>query len=513
MAASQPSPLKEIDDYAVSWGHYGEVTHVLSYRDVTLLDLLCVDVSLLLREFYYGKRSVSWKRRLATPLREFAVRFSPWLVNVVERMRFGPSFRFSSTYRPRTSGRSILFVVESGTDGIAGTLLPVIRRVIDDGKYEVIVFAAQPSAAKRLDVERIPFLTAYEYAGNWRYYGNVARTVIKSLRSGTLRPGGEREELLAQIVSPRIANIIGWRLIQTMHFIDVSYLVLSSKVLALVTASDTHPAGKVFTMVANRLGISSLVIQNGLYGATADALRVGFLPVSAKTVCVWGEKSRDILIQHAVPSEKIKIVGQPRFDQLSQPVSETQMQQLRSVLRLPEHRYLVVFASQNIFRRIQQHIGLLNAFKRVVSTVPAAMVMIKTHPAEDTGLWKKAEDLVGASGVRLVSQIDLYTLLRASDLVITVFSTVGLEALMCGRPLIVLRDQERSTEMQFVEHGAALDATLDSLPETVQKVLVDGSLRTRLCENGDRFVAGHIAHRDGMAAERLTGVIYRSADT
>jgi CDP-glycerol glycerophosphotransferase (TagB/SpsB family) len=134
-------------------------------------------------------------------------------------------------------------------------------------------------------------------------------------------------------------------------------------------------------------------------------------------------------------------------------------------------------------------------------------VVVKLHPAEHPELWRKELVAAGAENITLLTGDPIHHVLVASDVVITSFSSAGLEALMLGVPLIVLTDAERASEMKYVERGAAVPASIATLPRAVAEVIADASVRAGVARSAAAFVRDYAGELDGRASERVLDVI------
>ncbi len=403
----------------------------------------------------------------------------------------------------------VLFVVQGATQSDLGTLLPVIRGLQTNAICRPLVVTADAGATARLGREGIEFHNLYGYRGDLGHYSKVAREVLGALRA-TVANGAKNGFPGFPIEMRRLGvfEALAWRALLLMHTLDAADELLDRSVRAVVVASDVHPVGKAIVHLANARGIPTIVVQHGLYGNDGEALTLGFLPLSAATVCVWGEGSAQILERHGVARERIRLTGQPRFDQIVALREQDWHHRICDQLELAHSCRFLTFASQNIFRRDEQRLAILQSFGRLCEDIPESVVVVKLHPAENLRLWEQSAAKLELPRVRIVKQIDLHRLLAASDVVMTVFSTVGLEALLLGKPLVVLTDLERSYEMEYLQAGAAIPAESEHLTDAVRRILYDSSTREALRKAAESFVRYHTLGLNAQAADRVSAVIY-----
>ena len=132
-------------------------------------------------------------------------------------------------------------------------------------------------------------------------------------------------------------------------------------------------------------------------------------------------------------------------------------------------------------------------------------LVIKTHPAETPDIYAPAAQ--GASNVSVTgTDEDLAGLLAATDAVVTMNSTVAIDALVLGLPSLVLGLPNNLSP--FVEAGAMIGVAAGESPDTaIEAVLYDRSAREALLQRGAAFAARYGMRTDGAAATRAADLI------
>jgi CDP-glycerol glycerophosphotransferase (TagB/SpsB family) len=101
--------------------------------------------------------------------------------------------------------------------------------------------------------------------------------------------------------------------------------------------------------------------------------------------------------------------------------------------------------------------------------------------------------------------------LKACDALLTVRSTIGLEAMMLDLPVIVFEDEGetgKSDPLDYVQYGAAVGVYSEKdLASTISAVLFDANTRAGLAEASKSYVYDHAYLQDGLAAVRVASVI------
>jgi CDP-glycerol glycerophosphotransferase (TagB/SpsB family) len=148
---------------------------------------------------------------------------------------------------------------------------------------------------------------------------------------------------------------------------------------------------------------------------------------------------------------------------------------------------------------------------RALETLERALGLVKPHPAEPASAY--AADLRGARRVRVVAPgADLLELLHAADALVTVESLSAVEALVLGRPVLILN---MPTNLRaLVDEGVALGVPAGADPtEALRRLLFDSATRQALAQARQRYLSEVAQGVDGGAARRIVELIAATAAT
>lgn len=235
-------------------------------------------------------------------------------------------------------------------------------------------------------------------------------------------------------------------------------------------------------------------------------------------VAVSGAFNRDMLIRNGAPPERVRVVGQPRFDPIfdPNPAPDPEVEALRArgkriVSFLPDASYAHLFNSEEDDRQ-----RALLAI-RGAQEFEDALIVIKPHPDEHPSRYQEMIDSGPYRG-EVYRGNNLHALIRASELVVTGTSTTGLETILLNKPLVVLQTAKSSFMKEgheyvpYVASGVALRATSAAEYRDALHALLRGSdAAARLAEGRDAFIAAHAHLPDGRATERLAALVEEAA--
>lgn len=243
-----------------------------------------------------------------------------------------------------------------------------------------------------------------------------------------------------------------------------------------------------------------LANQNTLYGHGI-----------ADKIAVMGKYTLDLLTGSGVDPSRIEITGQPRYDELFAPVDGFRLLQMQ---RIKKGRPVIGFFNQPMIR--YQYAESQNWDQLVRSILIAGIelsasykLIIKLHPAEDKDEFIfRYSDLLCKIDVELYQKENPLDVLGLIDIAIVYSSTVGLEALLLDKPLIIFNPWDFFDDFQFVQRNAAVRVrTLDELIRCLTTPLECEIFMPSASLNRRNVVNYHVSSRDGKSALRIAKLI------
>lgn len=336
---------------------------------------------------------------------------------------------------------------------------------------------------------------------------------------------------------------------------DAREFLRDNDVSLVITAHDAYWINVLFLLAAKKLGIASVYVPHGALSAARGktaALKLilahakaGIFTYGARYVasgCLWeaakiwlqkfftdrsisrlwdvacvaGPASKALFLKSGIPEDAIVVTGQPRYDSMISSGTRHNKASLLERFGLDTNAPVVVVATQPFVED-----GLWTAgqrahfFEHVVAAVHDAggQLLIKLHPRETSAaVYRSILSRLGSTSVPIVNgEVDLATLLTACDAVLTVRSTIGLEAMILGVPIIAFESEGLSSqtdELDYVKYGAAVGVYgADELAAAIASVLYDTETRIRLAEASRCYVYDHSYLQDGRAGARVAHVI------
>lgn len=168
-----------------------------------------------------------------------------------------------------------------------------------------------------------------------------------------------------------------------------------------------------------------------------------------------------------------------------------------------DRKYVITFASQPL------HGPTVRAITALIGACQGlpVQIIIKLHPSESLqkgDIYKEiARDLGADQWVSVHPDGDLNKMMFVSDLIVTLFSNVGLEAAILGRNLLAIKLEAEAFPIDLEERGLAIGAnSIEELNRVVPELLCGGpaaersaELRRIFQEQNPQFVSGSVEER------------------
>ncbi|WP_188208227.1 glycosyltransferase family protein [Alkalibacillus aidingensis] len=191
-------------------------------------------------------------------------------------------------------------------------------------------------------------------------------------------------------------------------------------VSGFVLGSTNHLEGRALALVARQHGIPTICMQHGIIASP-----LGYLPKLADFLAVYGNYERNLYLNSGVPSENIKVIGHPRFDEINHP-PQTNRRTFNRKLRIhPKQKNILIISHHEQFNDLE-------SIMRELNNQPVNIIIKPRTHVKKLRTYSKRY-----SNVYLAKGIQLYDLIRYADIVVSYESTVALEAMIASKPVFI----------------------------------------------------------------------------
>lgn len=250
----------------------------------------------------------------------------------------------------------------------------------------------------------------------------------------------------------------------------------------LVVATNSPRAEKALFIAARNLDIPALCIVD-LFAI--QEVKWISQPGYASRICVLNQQIADFFVANGCKPETVVITGNPAFDTLSAPHTQSAGRALRVERGFGDKDKVILWASNvepdrhpftstagdpTLPRRVEAEL------RDIVATEPGWHLVVRYHPSENV------EFVPQANVVQSTRAENLHALVNAVDAVVVIASTVGLEAHLAGKPVVSVDMSVFTNDAPYSRMG--ISAGVNALDD------LRGTLRAALASSGNAISFG-----------------------
>jgi len=416
-----------------------------------------------------------------------------------------------------------------GDDGSAESYIGPVLEALEDiaGKNSIAYVGVGPSRNFRarsegnairavatqseavVPVERYAPLAALAASREtWRERRNHYRLLASSdgLRKAALIQGID----CWPIVREQLAGIVSLQWPWSVRAMDEAGAALDRlKPAAVLTYAEAGGWGRALMLEARRRNIPSVGLQHGFiyrtwlnYRHEPDEMHPGMpgdagFPAPTLTLLFDAYAEQHLKQAGRYPQERLRVTGSPRLDATIGTLSSFHAESIERT-RLDngvERGAAMVLVTTK--ERQARHV--LPELLSAAESIAGVSLVIKPHPAETAASY--AALVAGRQHVHVASSAaPLAPLLAASRAVVTVNSTVALDAAVAGIPALVIGLPNNLSP--FVDAGILAGAESSQIRQQLERILYDEGFRQQLSAARSSFLRQHAMVSTGTAAAR-----------
>ena len=298
---------------------------------------------------------------------------------------------------------------------------------------------------------------------------------------------------------------------------EIESALVAERPDVVVLYAESSGLGRVAVAAARELDIPTFAIQHGImyphyyshehaeFEMSPESDREA-VPTPTRTA-VYGSAARDLLVTRgSYAPDRIIITGSPKFDALVQAAEGYDRRTSRSALAIPRgHRFVVLATRWSAVGPVFDE--LVHAIEGLEDT----WLLVKPHQAESTAPYAaRLEELRPTRTRMLPGSMNLLEILFASDGLVTVDSFASSEALVLGRPVLVVNLP--SNLGALVDKGVALGVRGgEPIGPALRELLFDDEVAKALERRRRDYLQEFAFGADGRSTERIVAAILETA--
>ena len=229
-------------------------------------------------------------------------------------------------------------------------------------------------------------------------------------------------------------------------------------------------------------------------------------------LAVPSQPAKEDFISYGWPEESVFVIGQPRLDLIFRKAFNRD--EPLSKLGIPKDRNMVLLATQPLlsFWNRKDHKEFVAAIVTSTDNFSDEELVIKLHPEEHIEDYQAILKEIGRENIVLCKDVDIYDLINACSLLMTVHSTTAMEAIILHKPVLCIDFTGRCPIEVYTESGAAIGVKQkEELVPAIRRSLYDRQTNEQLEQGRKRFLKEHIYKPDGQTSQRVAELIIHLA--
>lgn len=266
---------------------------------------------------------------------------------------------------------------------------------------------------------------------------------------------------------------------------------------------ESGPFGLLVIIACKRNGIRTIGIQHGIIWENhPDYSHKDFrspenlwgMPLPDYMLLFGDFPRRKLIENQRYPKEKLVVFGNAAFFDFEAILEKLKLLDCKTKYDIPKNKKIILFTTLK-YQGYYSAAGkqnydelVLKKLLELYSNKKEYFVILKPHPSHQyTGFYEKLIKKFNAENF-IILQGDLFELLFISDVHISTFSTTLLDSIALGKMTIRVDFGESFFPFPFDEYNVLVTSSLESLFETIERLMTDDNFQKQLLKNRYRFM-------------------------
>lgn len=291
------------------------------------------------------------------------------------------------------------------------------------------------------------------------------------------------------------------------------------KIDILVTLNDVLPFEREIVEIANKFNIPSLTTTDGfLSDRRIKEDDNPFINFITSKIILFSENQKQQFMKKGIEEERLAVTGYFVFDKYFNSKPLITKKEFYKKLNIPKDNKILLFTEEYLredkeeFLKVmipkKQHIMRYIELFKTLKDIQDLYLIIKPHPSGFLGdsFVNNLKDEIGFNKFKVVNDIDIHSLINASDFVLTRLSTTGFEAMIIKKPVIVFDTYSNTSDYNDYNefNSVYLVSKKGDLKKVLIKVLKNPNEKLK---NMEKFVNKHYSYVDGKSSRRVADLI------
>jgi len=332
----------------------------------------------------------------------------------------------------------------------------------------------------------------------------------------SLQNSNEGKIFIKQI--KEISNSSKLILLQTNHFLNYLINQIFSSVAIMIITKRIIDHIKLKSIVTSHNGskdlpaVVSVAKSNNILTVSIPSfiIRARYLWFKSDKICIYGKQGEEVLKSLDCDEKRIFLTGNPRYDYIKTINPHKNKKFLEDKYNLNSSKKLIIIGMNRWHK--EDDLWMSNLIK--FCNKKDFEIVIKIHPIyKQNNLHEESENKINIIKENCKNLKFLFTydidptiLISASDLVITDYSNLGIEATILDKPMITVNFSGENLDYttRYHEYGASLYLEdYNKLEDLVEKIFIDEKDIESLTKGRKEIADLYNSYNDGKATQRI----------
>ncbi|MBL75330.1 MAG: hypothetical protein CL763_00135 [Chloroflexi bacterium] len=309
------------------------------------------------------------------------------------------------------------------------------------------------------------------------------------------------EYRIFSLIKPTLIELIDNRLSFTIHEIELVNRMFEKYDFDFsIIINEIGFYQQIISHISKIFDVNCLHMQEGFHWDTFEAIKnlesQGVFHYNSDKLIVWGKIDNNFSINYGnVPSNKIKIIGAPRYDRLfnSKKTNEDYILLASSGDPQPEE------INGLRVNKIQEYLDDILQISNIVTQLNENLI-IKLHPSSSQ-LMNLTEFEKINSKISVITSGEIIPLLNSAKLLISVgLSSAMIEALILNKPVIFIPGIDYGWKNpSIISECGCLSLNISELKENLEKILLDKNFYSK--QDSQKYISNLLSFQGNASEE------------
>ena len=361
------------------------------------------------------------------------------------------------------------------------------------------------------------FLPADYLAKNLDGWKRVVNSIHRQLQQQLRSSSVDLSKFLPFLFFPEVSPVIKSGLILSRLYLTAAdNLIKAIKPSNVLVTANVRPLELALVTLAKQQHIPSLMVSTRTVMFNEEPYRYD----QTDYISVTGNNSRRQLLKLGIPAGKIRVCGDPRFDNFKQRQSsrlKDKVYHQLGIKNLTQSIVLLISFRSNSQLPLAEKMSFIKLAQAAVRQVDNAILVIKPHPTEkryqlleELKAWQVNDVIVTNN-----SQLELLDLLTVSSVVVQTWSMTGLEAITFNLPLIIVNPLNKNYDqvIPYISGYGAKEAKNQTQLMELLKIFTNKThpqTKSQLL-SARHFAREYIKTPDGQVCQRISDLLVKAS--